>query len=554
MRLAFIFGLLLLAALPAQAKDYFVAVQGDDSGAGSEAQPFATLARAQMAATAGDTVYIRGGIYKFTSGSDANAVLFNKSGSSGKPISYVAYKDELPVLDFSGITTADRITGFRVTASWLVFKGLELKGVPQNITTAHESWGIYNTGSSNVYERLNLHHHMGPGLFIGQGKDNLVLNCDSHHNYDPKSSSGDGTNADGFGAHMGKGGTGNVFRGCRAWWNSDDGFDLIHADEVVTIESSWAWRNGYMPDTTTAKSDGNGFKGGGYGLPATDVPDPVPAHAIRFCLGFLNRSAGFYANHHPVAQHWENNTSFKNGTDFNMLGLNGNVGILRNNLAYMGALTGNASGIDDTGNSWNLPVMVGDADFQSVAVDGVDGPRKADGSLPDLPFMKLVAGSDLIDKGQPLGHPFVGAAPDLGAFEFGATSDTGAAGTPAAGGGGGAGGTAGAEAGAMAAAGSGGTSASAGRSGSAGAMAQPPRAAVGGSPAPTAGSGAKTSPQTSAGQPSITATAGSPGTPARAPKPNAGCSCNTTTGSTNTAALAYAAFAFWLTRRRRRQL
>jgi hypothetical protein len=33
----------------------------------------------------------------------------------------------------------------------------------------------------------------------------------------------------------------------------------------VTIENSWAWRNGYLPETTTASGDGNGFKAGGYG-------------------------------------------------------------------------------------------------------------------------------------------------------------------------------------------------------------------------------------------------------------------------------------------------
>ena len=32
--------------------------------------------------------------------------------------------------------------------------------------------------------------------------------------------------------------------------------------------------------------------------------------------------------------------------------------------------------------------------------------------------MKLVAGSDLIDKGIDVGLPFNGSAPDLGAFEY----------------------------------------------------------------------------------------------------------------------------------------
>ena len=45
------------------------------------------------------------------------------------------------------------------------------------------------------------------------------------------------------------------------------------------------------------------------------------------------------------------------------------------------------------------------------------GPRKADGSLPDIDFLRLVAGSHLIDAGVNVGLPFNGSAPDLGYFE-----------------------------------------------------------------------------------------------------------------------------------------
>ncbi|MBN1309005.1 MAG: hypothetical protein JXA18_13865, partial [Chitinispirillaceae bacterium] len=48
----------------------------------------------------------------------------------------------------------------------------------------------------------------------------------------------------------------------------------------------------------------------------------------------------------------------------------------------------------------------------------VFGPRKADGSLPDVKFMHLSANSKLIDKGKDVGLPFTGSAPDLGAFEY----------------------------------------------------------------------------------------------------------------------------------------
>jgi hypothetical protein len=416
------------------AADYYVAPSGDDSAPGTEAKPFATMARGQMAASPGDTVYLRGGTYSFTSATASDGIDLTKSGTAAdRRISYVAYAGETPVFDFAGMTAMARIKGINVTASFILLRGIEVKDVPQNITTAHESWGIYNDGgSNNVYDRLNLHHNMGPGLFIVRGANNLVSNCDSHHNFDPKSSTGPGTNADGFGCHVNRAGdTGNVFRGCRAWWNSDDGFDLIQAQEAVVIEDSWAFYNGYMPDSMSQASggDGNGFKAGGYGVPATNVPATPPSHTVRRCVAFRNRAAGFYQNHHPVADHFYNDTSYSNASsDFNLLGLNGNVGILRNNVAFGGTLLSNNSGVDDASNSWTLSVMVSAADFGGVDVTGVDGPRNADGSVPELPFLRLVKGSDLIDAGMDVGLPYVGKAPDLGAFEYGAPTGTAGAG------------------------------------------------------------------------------------------------------------------------------
>ena len=49
----------------------------------------------------------------------------------------------------------------------------------------------------------------------------------------------------------------HVFRSCRAWFNSDDGFDCINSAEVLTIENCWAFYNGYTPDFTPL-ADGNG--------------------------------------------------------------------------------------------------------------------------------------------------------------------------------------------------------------------------------------------------------------------------------------------------------
>ena len=64
-----------------------------------------------------------------------------------------------------------------------------------------------------------------------------------------------------------------------------------------------------------------------------------------------------------------------------------------------------------------VTVTVNDDDFLSVSPAGVDGPRQPDGSLPELDYLRLVPGSDLIDAGVDVGLPYDGSAPDMGAFE-----------------------------------------------------------------------------------------------------------------------------------------
>ncbi|KQQ36248.1 pectate lyase [Duganella sp. Leaf126] len=423
--------ILALGAAPAQCATWYVAPAGNDGHAGTEAAPFATLARAQDQAAPGDTVYLRGGRYLVTAGVEScasrtatvNAVTLDKSGADGLPIRYWAYPGEKPVFDFSAMKDDCRVKGFNVTGSWLHLKGLEITGAPQQPGNRlnHESWGVWVSGSHDIFEQLDLHHNMGPGLFIQNGSYNLVLNSDSHHNYDPYTSNGAGQSADGFGAHIKANHPGNVFRGCRAWANSDDGFDLINAYSPVVIEHSWAWSQGYLPGTRTPLPDGNGngIKAGGYD--GAYVANGA-RHVVRFSVAFRNKAAGFYANHHPLALDFFNNTAFENGVNYDMLGVapDGariNLGTLRNNVSYRGRLGRNLDGADMRNNSWNLPDAAGDADFDDVAATGWDAPRQADGSLPVLRAYHLAAGSRLIDRGVDVGLPFNGAAPDLGAFE-----------------------------------------------------------------------------------------------------------------------------------------
>ena len=82
----------------------------------------------------------------------------------------------------------------------------------------------------------------------------------------------------------------------------------------MTIEHSWAWSHGYLPGTGTAipAGNGNGFKIGGFsGLWEADAP----VHVTRFNVAIANKVNGFYANHHPVANQFYNNTAANNGIE-----------------------------------------------------------------------------------------------------------------------------------------------------------------------------------------------------------------------------------------------
>jgi MYXO-CTERM domain-containing protein len=420
----------------ARAATYYVApapAGSDTNNTGSEASPFASMARAQTAAAPGDTVFFKAGTYVYTQGTTACAsqtavisgVVLSKSGTADLPINYFAAPGERPILDFDGIRDSCRIKGILLSGSFIHLRGLELRGVRQNNNLNHESWGVWIQGSNNVLETLDIHNIMGAGVFIQRGSNNLVLNVDSHDNLDELTSNGAGESADGFGCHVSAGETGNVFRGCRAWWNADDGYDFINAFAACTVERSWAWYNGYRPGTLTAIGNGNGFKAGGYGADPATFPNNPPQHVVRQNLSVLNRAAGFYANHHPVAELFTNNTGYGNRPNFNMLGMDPNggditVGVYRNNLAVGGTLFSNRNGANDANNSWTIAgINVSDGDFQGVSQIGLDAPRQADGSLPLLANFRLAADSDVIDRGVDVQLPFAGAAPDLGAFESG---------------------------------------------------------------------------------------------------------------------------------------
>jgi hypothetical protein len=391
--------------------------------------------RAQAAAAPGDTVWIRGGTYVLTEAQVARhdrvyacVTYLDKSGEPGRPIRYWTWPGERAVFDFSAVKPAgQRVNAFRLAGSWLHLRGFEVVGVQVTIKGHTQSICFDTQGSHNVCEQLSAHDGKAIGFWIGNGAHNLILNCDAYRNHDDVSEDGRGGNVDGFGYHGPKGSVNNVFRGCRAWFNSDDGFDFISSGEVAVAENCWAFYNGYSPSFQRL-ADGNGFKAGGYGARRPDqIPQPVPRHVVRGSIAVRNKANGFYANHHVAGISFVQNSAYRNGTNFNLLGRAadnrtdrpGQGHYLRNNLGFAGGrelAEINAAACDSSHNSFDLGLTLTADDFMSLDEAQLTAPRQPNGDLPELTFLRPKPGSPAIGRGVDVGRPFRDAAPQLGAL------------------------------------------------------------------------------------------------------------------------------------------
>ncbi len=273
----------------------FVSPYGHSTSQGTIRDPIDIYSAVQFL-QAGQIAYMEGGTYNLT------APLVIEKGNDGvqdKPKVLWASKRR-PVINFGKVSN-----GLNVSGSYWVIHGLDI--------TNAISHGCLISGNHNVIDQVNTYANGNTGLQIsGSSTDkidqwpayNLIQNCTSYDNIDAAEN-----NADGFAAKL-TCGLGNVFNGCIAHNNCDDGYDLYSKLETgpigaVTIENSIAYGNGTLTTGYKTKGDGNGFKMGGEGL--------AVKHLLHNCLAFQNNSAGVTSNSDPAII-VENTTSVDNGS------------------------------------------------------------------------------------------------------------------------------------------------------------------------------------------------------------------------------------------------
>lgn len=421
-------GLLASGGLAARSAPsvHYVAPTGDDvAGDGSIGSPWATLQRAYSAAQPGATIFLRGGTYNLTGRSGIH--LTGHSGTSSNPITIRNHAAEAVVLNGSGLTSPWNSSSSPTNAggyvlslynvSNIVIKGLDIRNGPMGGVILNGGRSPDGGSHGNIFQNLSIHGNgwngsEGKGFSLfGHATNNLLLNCDSYFNADLEQ-----TNADGYQiSPWGPASTGNVLRGCRAWQNSDDGFDLFNVNNntlpaPVELSRCWAWRNGFLADGTQGKGEGHGFKLGGQRQAARgNTSGTSGGHTVTDCYAWGHALNGFTDNSATIANTVVNCTAYDNCRSTDENGRPSETWarnfyfptpaghLLTGNVAFqpVGREAKVAAENSDRDNSWTQLPPVSSASFVSLADTDAAGRRMEDGSLPDTAFLRLVAGSNL---------------------------------------------------------------------------------------------------------------------------------------------------------------
>ena len=313
---------------------YYVSTSGKSGNSGTKKSPYdiVSLLNSETILKAGDTVLVEPGVYKIATLNTSERIMLKASGEYNNYISIMCSDPTKEcVLDFSAQLFASTNRGVEIYGNYIYWKGIDICGAGDN--------GMYIGGSYNTVEDCEFYNNRDTGLQLGRSFSeynsidqwpsyNLIKNCTAHNNYDNETY---GENADGFAAKLTVG-YGNVFDGCIAYRNSDDGWDLYAKTEsgnigTVIMYNCVAYENGYLEYTQaennarfpewrdifneantnsylTRDGDGNGFKLGGSVMDG-DV-------LMYNCLSFNNRMHGITDNSNPGVLSVNYCTSYNN--------------------------------------------------------------------------------------------------------------------------------------------------------------------------------------------------------------------------------------------------
>ncbi len=139
---------------------YYVATNGSDANSGAIDAPFKSINAAISKAIAGDTVFVREGVYH-------EKVSFPRSGRLDKLITLKAYPGEIPVIDGTplSITGKEALVTIR-NVSYIVFEGFDVCNYKSTTPWVNINGILVDQGSGNIQIRknriYNIEHNVKP--------------------------------------------------------------------------------------------------------------------------------------------------------------------------------------------------------------------------------------------------------------------------------------------------------------------------------------------------------------------------------------------------------
>jgi hypothetical protein len=215
---------------------YFVSPDGSDNNPGTLLLPWRTIGKAAQIIDAGDTVYIREGIY-------IEAVSFLNSGTELRPIRIMGYPGENPIVDGEHVIPGYGGGLFVIRGDYIYMSDIEVRNSGY--------MGVYVLGNYDVVDNLSVHHCKGGGIMIGYGHDSIVENSRVWRN----SLTNEFGDADNWSAALAAqhGASYATLRHNEVWENWGEGIVSSGANQIV-IENNYAHDNYsvniYISDST----------------------------------------------------------------------------------------------------------------------------------------------------------------------------------------------------------------------------------------------------------------------------------------------------------------
>ncbi len=285
-------------------------VAPEANGSGSKDDPM-NIYNAVKFVQPGQQIIIKEGTYLLD---NTVKVARGVDGTAESPIVMMAdpQASSRPVFDFQGLCAGMIFAGNH----WYI-KGFDV------IHSQDAQKGIQVSGNNNTLDQVNAYYNGSTGIQISRylttdefelwPENNLILNCTSYNNADAGCE-----DADGFAAKLTVG-NGNVFDGCMAYYNADDGWDLFAKVQTgsigaVTVKNCVTFKNGYVKVNSDKSTDrhvdsvydldmsgrvidagnGNGFKLGGDSMSGY--------HVLENSVVYDNKAKGIDSNSCPDIQ------------------------------------------------------------------------------------------------------------------------------------------------------------------------------------------------------------------------------------------------------------